>query len=99
MIDEIAARRQAEELLKCPSDHPEHPWTMESFAEGWLVRQGPLAGFRGQASYVIERETGRIMRFPSSVPPQRIREDYPNIFSRGTEEKLASPADEEGDRS
>ena len=89
MIDEIAAKRRAEELLKCPSDDPERPWTMESFAEGWLVRQGPLAGFRGQASYVIERETGRIMSFPSSVPPRRIREDYPGIVSRGTEEKVA----------
>jgi len=89
MIDEIAAKRQAEELFKCPSDDPERPWIMEDFAQGWLVRQGPLTGFRGQASYVIERETGRIMSFPSSVPPQRILEDYENIISRGTKEELA----------
>ena len=88
MIDEIAAKRRMEEFFKCPSSDPERPWKMEEFAEGWLVRQGPLAGFRGQASYVIEREAGRIMSFPSSVPLQRIREDYPNIISRGTEEEV-----------
>lgn len=87
MMDEMEARKRIEAFLKCPSDDANRPWTMEAFAEGWLVRQGPFEGFYGQSSYVVERATGRIISFPSGVPPRRIREEYQKVLSRGTEEK------------
>jgi hypothetical protein len=87
MIDELEARNRVEQFLKCPSDDPNRPWSMEGFGAGWLVRQGPLAGFRGQASYVVERETGRIVSFPSSIPPRRIREEYDAVVARGKQER------------
>ena len=88
MIDESEAKIRAEALLEAPEDDSEHPWSMEPFAEGWLVRQHPLEGFRGQASYVIERDSGRIVSFPSSIPPRRIREEYSAVVSRGKEESV-----------
>jgi hypothetical protein len=85
MINEHEARKRAEALLRCPSDDPDHPWSIESFPEGWLIRPQPLARVRGQASYVIERASGRVVGFPSSIPPRRIREQYAAVVTRGTE--------------
>ena len=88
MIDDAGAKIRAEAFLKCPGDDPDHPWSIESFPQGWLIRQAPVAGAYGQPAYVIERETGRIVSFPSSVPPRRIREDYASVVSRATVEPL-----------
>jgi hypothetical protein len=89
MIDEADARRRAEAFFTCPSDDPEHPWSLESFAEGWLLRRTPKPGIRGSASYVIERESGRIVGFPSSIAPRRVRDEYPDIVADGTEVRPA----------
>jgi hypothetical protein len=87
MIDEVEAAKRIESFLKCPSNDADRPWTMEPFTEGWLIRQGPLEGFYGQPSYVVERATGRIVSFPSGVPRRRIREEYEKVLPRATEEK------------
>lgn len=87
MIDESRAAQLVEALLQCPRDDPERPWTMVAFSEGWLIRRGPFEGYVGQASYVVERESGRLLMFPSAIPPKRIREDYSSVKARGTEVK------------
>ncbi len=38
---------------------------------------------RGAGSYVIERGSGRVMSFPSYIPPDRILEEYDQVVSDG----------------
>ena len=33
------------------------------------------------AGHVVERESGRVMRFPSYVPPDRILEEYDEVVA------------------
>jgi hypothetical protein len=89
MIDEPDAMRRAEEFFGCPSDDPEHPWSLASFAQGWLLRRTPKPSVRGDASYVIERETGRIVGFGSGMPPHRLLEEYPDLVEDGIEVRPA----------
>jgi hypothetical protein len=41
---------------------------------------------QGAASYVIERASGRVMSFPSYVPPDRILEEYDQVVADGIPE-------------
>jgi hypothetical protein len=47
-------------------------WALVEFSAGWLDRPGT----RGGALLVVERESGRVMRFTSATPPGRILDDY-----------------------
>jgi hypothetical protein len=87
MIDELEAIKLMEEFFQCSNDDPVRPWTMTSFPEGWLASQGPFEGYVGQATYVVERDGGRILMFSSAVPPKRIREKYLSVAGRGIEVK------------
>lgn len=89
MIDEMEARRRAEAFFECPSDDPEHPWSLESFAHGWLLMRIPQPDIIGDASYVIERESGRIVGFPSSYSPDLVRDEYPDLAEEGIEVRPA----------
>lgn len=89
MIDEPEARRRAQAFFECPSNDPEHPWSLESFTQGWLLRRTPRPGIIGDASYVIERESGRIVGFPSSYSPDLVRDEYPDLAAEGTEVRPA----------
>jgi hypothetical protein len=53
-------------------------WALVEFSAGWLIRPGWLdrPGTRGGALLVVERESGRVMRFTSATPPGRILDDY-----------------------
>jgi hypothetical protein len=42
-----------------------------------------MMNFRGGASRVVERESGRVMRFPSYIPPVRILEEYDEVVADG----------------
>jgi len=85
MIDEKNARKIAEGLLGSPSSGGDSAWTITGFAEGWLIRQEPKEGFVGAGSYVVEREGGRVLTFPSAVPPQRIVDEYASVVKWGRE--------------
>ncbi len=63
-------------------------WELVEFDAGWLIRETSIDGVRraGGAAKVIERESGRVMRFPSSVPPGRILEEYAQVVDRGRAE-------------
>ncbi|MGD0703119.1 MAG: hypothetical protein ABSA02_24935 [Trebonia sp.] len=53
-------------------------WVLEEFSDGWLIRPGWLdqPGTRGGTLLVVERDSGRVMRFTSATPPGRILDDY-----------------------
>lgn len=90
MIDEQQAKKIAEKLLGRPADDPEQPWHLEEFPQGWIINTTAHLTelYAGGLLQVIEKENDRVMRFPSFVPPPRIRHDYENILRRGFPEDI-----------
>jgi hypothetical protein len=86
MITRDEAERIAAELIGFPAGDAAHGWVLEEFDEGWLINEHQADDYRGGASRVIERESGRIMRFPSSIPPTRILGEYGKVLGRGRAE-------------
>ena len=89
MITERDARSIVEDLFNRLQASQRRPWELQEFEEGWLVRLMPRADeedYRGAPARVVERESGRVMRFPSAVPTRRILNDYPKVVRRGREE-------------
>lgn len=52
---------------------------LEEFAEGWRVIRPLGEDMMGAATYVVERATGSLREFASSVPPHRIAEHYERL--------------------
>lgn len=90
MITRNDAEVIASSLLGRAPDDDQHPWQLREFADGWLIVEPPPPGenVRGGASRVIEREAGRLIRFPSSISRRHIVEDYPRVRDRGHEVAL-----------
>jgi hypothetical protein len=67
-------------------------WELVEFDAGWLIRVTYTDGERrrGGSTRVVEREGGRVMRFPSSVPPGLILADYAQAVNRGVPEEPGS---------
>ncbi len=85
MITLKDAERIAGEIKKRLSDDSDTPWALEEFKEGWLVKERVKKDYIGAATTVIERTTGKVMRFPSNVPPGRILNEYEKVRNRGYE--------------
>jgi len=86
MATENEALALAGRALGRPSTDSLRPWRLIEFPEGWLIEEtvdSSKPETIGAARLVIERETGRVMRFPSSVPPRRIVGDYQAVVTRG----------------
>lgn len=83
MITRDQAERMAAEMTGAAPDDPERGWELEEFGAGWYVIEYAQRGRRGGASRVIERESGRVMRFPSYVPPGRIVAEYDAVRQEG----------------
>jgi hypothetical protein len=75
----IAAR-----VCGAPPDDPQRGWELQEFDAGWLITERAKDGRRGGASCVIERDAGRVISFPSFVPPSRIMHDYLEVLEDGT---------------
>ena len=93
----MITREQAESAVSNrfgPSQEDEQRnWELIEFSAGWLVLRNVAvdAGRRGAAMHVIERESGRLIAFPSSVPPQRILDDYSAVLGSGQAEDEITP--------
>ncbi len=48
-----------------------------------VVFPGQDNAHRGAGTLVVERETGRLLLFPSSIPLDRITSQYPAVTHRG----------------
>jgi hypothetical protein len=83
LITREAAERIAKEVVGARSDNPVQGWDLEEFKEGWLILEHSQIGHLGAASRVVERESGRVMRFGSAIPPRRILEEYEEILPYG----------------
>ncbi|SNQ50421.1 conserved hypothetical protein [Frankia canadensis] len=88
MIDERRAREIAAALLGRSSDDRERPWSLIEFPQGWLINETGYLGdsFVGSLGRVIEKNSGRIVRFPTRVPTDRILTDYESVVAKGRAE-------------
>lgn len=88
MITRDEAERIATEVTGAPSGDAEKGWELEEFDAGWLMIEYANRGHRGGAARVIEKNSGRVMRFPSFVSPDRIIEGYEQVLEYGRPEDL-----------
>lgn len=92
MLNQEEAASLAELMLRVPADHPEHPWELQEFAEGWLIWRHGRECCGGGRYTVIERDTARIMRFPSWTNPTQITGNYAQTVKTATSLAPGSPA-------
>jgi hypothetical protein len=91
MITRDQAERIAAEVIGSPQDG--NPvWELVEFDSGWLVRTKYPEDMqvRGDVTRVVERDSGRVMRFPSSVSPEFLLTDYQYFLKRGKVERPAT---------
>jgi hypothetical protein len=88
----VITREQAQDIagrvLHTQPGDSENGWELVEFDAGWLIREQAALSARGAATRIVERSTGRVMRFPSSVPSDRILTEYDDVISRGHVETL-----------
>jgi hypothetical protein len=88
----LITSEQAEAIAdQVMGDAPNITWELVEFDAGWLIRVTYTDGVhrRGGSARVVEREAGRVMRFPSSTPPGLILEDYALALESGVPEDPA----------
>jgi hypothetical protein len=88
MITHSEAERIAARVIGLPADDTEHGWDLDEFDKGWIIIERGWEDYRGGVTRVIERESGRVMRFPSFLPPDRIVADYAEALSAGRPEDV-----------
>jgi hypothetical protein len=92
MVSESDAYRFATSALNRRHDDPEAPWQLVEFPEGWLIRDSQQR--RGSVTRVVERDSGRVLQFPSSLPPRLVRTEYSEVVAEGRVEfDPAKPTD------
>jgi hypothetical protein len=68
---------------RAPSGDVENGWDLREFDRGWLLDKIAAKDRRGGLAFVIERDSARVMSFPSFVPPGLIMADYDDALSGG----------------
>jgi hypothetical protein len=84
VITQDQAAAIAFHVCGAPPNDPRRGWDLTEFDAGWLITERARTGRRDGSARVIERESGRVMSFPASVPPSRITADYPAVQAEGT---------------
>jgi hypothetical protein len=84
MITQDQAAAIAFHVCGAPPNDPRRGWDLTEFDAGWLITGHAKPGRPSGATRVIERESGRVMSFPSSVPPSRIMADYDRARESGS---------------
>ena len=86
MITSDDAQRIAAQIIG-PADAADgRGWQLEEFPDGWFVREDWMSGesVRGGSFCVVERAAGRMMAFPSSISPDRIKTEYNQVLDRAS---------------
>jgi hypothetical protein len=86
MITHEQAERIAAEAVGPAGAGDGQGWHLVEFDAGWVV-WGNWFGdpsMRGGAVCVVERATGRVMSFPSSVAVTRIMSEYNEVIDRAS---------------
>jgi hypothetical protein len=80
LITQDQAAAIALHVCGAPPNDPRRGWDLTEFDIGWLITERAQTSRRAGATRVIERESGRVMRFPSSVPESRILADCQKVL-------------------
>jgi hypothetical protein len=83
MITRERAEDIARRVVGAEPDDYIKGWELMEFDAGWVIREAADSSFHGAAIRVVERATGRVMRFPPSVAPIRVLRYYDSVVSRG----------------
>ena len=83
MITQDQAAAIAFHVCGAPPSDPKRGWDLTEFDAGWLITERAKAARGDGGTRVIERDSGRVMSFPSSVPPSRIMADYQAVLKDG----------------
>jgi hypothetical protein len=84
LITQDQAAAIAFHVCGAPPNDPKRGWDLTEFDAGWLITDRAKAARGDGGTRVIERDSGRVMSFPSSVPPSRITADYQAAQADGT---------------
>jgi len=92
MITRDQAEQIAAQFVGAPASDPVNGWDLIEFGAGWLIREHALRDqlidtdsyVIGTGSYIVERASGRMLHFPSYVPPVRILEEYDQVADGGS---------------
>jgi len=84
VITQDQAAAIAFHVCGAPPNDPRRGWDLTEFDAGWLITGRARPGRRDAPARVIERESGRVLSFPASVPPSRITADYQAVRAEGT---------------
>ena len=84
MITQDQAAAIAFHVCGAPPSDPKRGWDLTEFEAGWLITERAARGRAAGGTRVIERESGRVMSFPASVPPSKITADYQAVQADGT---------------
>jgi hypothetical protein len=84
VITQDQAAAIAFHVCGAPPGDPRRGWDLTEFDAGWLITSRAAAARGDGATRVIERESGRVVSFPSSVAPTRIMADYPAVLGSGS---------------
>jgi hypothetical protein len=87
LITQDQAAAIAFHVCGAPPGDPKRGWDLTEFDAGWLITERAKAARGDGGTRVIERDSGRVMSFPSSVPPSRILADYEKVRAAGTSEQ------------
>ena len=83
MITQDQAAALAFHVCGAPPNDPRRGWDLTEFDAGWLITERAKPGRPDGSTRVVERESGRVMSFPASVPASRIMADYPAVQAEG----------------
>ena len=86
MITSEQAQRIATEVIGPATATDGQGWHLEEFEAGWFIREDWMSeeSVRGGSFCVVERATGRVLAFPSSISPDRIMTEYDQVVDRAT---------------
>ena len=86
MITTEQAQRIATEVIGPATAADGQGWHLEEFAGGWFIREDWMSeeSVRGGSFCVVERATGRVLAFPSSISPDRIMTEYDQVVDRAS---------------
>ena len=86
MITTDQAERIATDVIGPATAGDGQGWHLEEFAAGWFVREDWMSegSVRGGSLCVVERATGRVMAFPTSISPDRIMTEYDQVVDRAS---------------
>lgn len=93
MITQDEAEQIAERVMRASTTEWDDGWELKEFEEGWLIIKKTTVRLMGAPCHVVERDSGRVVTFPSVIAPGRILTEYAEVAAKGFEEPRLQTGD------